>query len=278
MMKTTVILPAAGIGKRFATRDRASASKIEFELAHKAAFIHAIERFHGRADVGQILLAVHPDRLDDFSFRWADKLSFLGVKLIAGSSTERWATVKAALDEVADDATHIAIHDAARPCASHQLIDRVFEAACRLSAVVPGLPMSDTVKRVGEADIPEQSADLLDAIFGDAASPTANALPITETVPRQDLYRVQTPQVFERSLLVDAYTSLTHKNAEGITDDASVVERFGEPVYIVEGDPLNLKLTHPQDAELIEAVMKMREEQDAKQAAVKELFGEDDDD
>ncbi len=278
-MNTTVILPAAGRGSRFAVGDRASASKIEFELAHKAVFLHAIDLFHGRADVGQIILAVHPDRLDDFKFRWADKLSFLGVQPIAGGTAERWETVKLALDQVADDATHIAIHDAARPCASTPMIDRVFDAATKFSAVVPGLPMGDTVKRVDEADsksTPPTSP--IDAILGEATSPTANAKAVNETVPRHGLYRVQTPQVFERSLLIDAYKALTPDNAAGITDDASVVERSGSTVYIIEGDPLNLKLTHPADAELLEAVMKMRDEQDAKQAAVKQLFGDDDDD
>lgn len=281
MMNTTVILPAAGLGKRFAVDGRASASKIEFELAHKPAFLRAIDLFHGRSDVGQIILAVQPDKLDDFAFRWQDKLSFLGVTLIAGGEQERWETVKLALEAVADGGTHIAVHDAARPCASPKMINRVFDAAQRLGAVVPGLPMSDTVKRVAEeAEQAEGTpgVDPLDAIFGDAGSTTADAQLINETVPRHDLYRVQTPQVFERSLLMDCYNALNASNAQGITDDASVVERAGKPVYIVEGDPLNLKLTHPADAELLETVLKMREEKGAKDAAVKQLFGDDEDD
>lgn len=277
-MNTTVILPAAGLGSRFAVGDRASASKIEFELAHQPVFLRAIKLFHSRADVGKILLAVHPERLDEFSFRWADKLSFLGVTLIAGSTTERWATVKIACESVADEATHIAIHDAARPCASHQMIDRLFEAAERLGAVVPGLPMSDTVKRVSDADDTQAPANAFDAIFDAPISPAANAMRITDTVPRHDIYRVQTPQVFEKSLLIDAYAQLSDENAKGITDDASVVEFAGQSVYVIEGDPLNLKLTLPGDAEMLEAVMKMREEKDAKTAAMKQLFGDDEDD
>jgi len=276
-MNTTVILPAAGLGSRFAADGRASASKIEFELAHKPVFLHAIELFHGRADVGQILLAVNPDQFDQFAFRWEDKLAFLGVKLIPGGKAERWETVKLALRHVADDATHVAIHDAARPCASARMIDRVFQAACRLGAVVPGLPMGDTVKRVGDA-IAASTGDPLDMILGGETSPAADARPITATIPRQDLMRVQTPQVFDRALLDRAYAALTAVNAAGITDDANVVEHLGEPVYIVEGDPLNLKITHPNDAELLEAVLASRREKDAKTAAVKQLFGDDADD
>lgn len=278
MMNTTVILPAAGLGRRFAVADRAASSKIAFELLHKPVFLRAIELFRGRADVDQILLAVHPDRLDDFALRWSDKLSFLGVTLIAGSPTERWATVKRALEQVRADATHVAIHDAARPCASPELIERVFAAAQRLGAVVPGLPMADTVKRVKTSGPAQPHApDPIDAILGGVASPGADATQILETVPRDGLYRVQTPQVFERGLLTDAYAGLNAENATGITDDASVLERVGKPVYVIEGDPLNLKLTHPADAELLEAVLNMREAKDAEAAAVKELFGDDED-
>lgn len=277
-MNTTVILPAAGLGSRFAVGDRAASSKIAFELLHKPVFLRSIELFQGRADVGQILLAVHPDRLDDFAFRWADKLSFLGVTLIAGSKTERWETVKFAIEQVDDNATHIAVHDTARPCASPELIERLFVAAETLEAIVPGLPMADTVKRVSaSSNHATAPIDPLDAVFDSPTSPTSDAKQITETVPRHDLYRVQTPQVFERSLLTNAYKKIDSGNAEGITDDASVVERAGHAVHIIEGDPLNLKLTHPADAELLEAVLRMREEKDAKTAAVKELFGDDDD-
>lgn len=277
-MNTTVILPAAGLGSRFAVGDRASASKIEFELAHKPVFLHTVELFHGHPDVGQILLAVHPDRLDDFAFRWADKLAFLGVKLIAGGKADRWETVKLALDQVADDATHIAVHDAARPCASSLMIDRVFQAASRHGAAVPGLPMSDTVKRAEATSESAGNADPLDAIFSDESDTAAQEHAITDTIPRDGLYRVQTPQVFERQLITDAYTGLSTDNASGITDDASVAERAGHTVFIVEGDPLNLKLTHPGDAELLEAVLKLRSEKDAKAAATRQLFGDDEDD
>ncbi|MCG8402922.1 MAG: 2-C-methyl-D-erythritol 4-phosphate cytidylyltransferase [Firmicutes bacterium] len=278
MMNTTVILPAAGLGSRFAVGDRASASKIEFELRHKPVFLRTIDLFHGRADVGQIILAVHPGRLDDFKFRWADQLGFLGVKLIAGGEAERWETVQLALKHIADDATHIAVHDAARPCTSTAMIDRVFGAAEKLGAALPGLPMGDTVKRAGAADTSNLGKDLLDAIFDRPMSPTASARPILETVPRHDLCRVQTPQVFERQLISDAYAAISGENSEGITDDASAAERAGHEVYIVEGDPLNMKLTHPADAELLEAVLAMREEKAAKDSAIKQLFGDDDDD
>lgn len=285
-MNISIILPAAGLGRRFAVGERASGSKIEFELAHKPAFLRTIELFRnfgGSADVGQIILAVNPDKLEDFRFRWGDQLAFQGVKLIAGGAAERWETVQIALEHVSESATHVAVHDAARPCASVAMIERVFAAAEQYGAAVPGLAMSDTVKRVlgdggeglGSGD--EAEGDPLDALFGGQAGSIDVVGKISETVSREGLYRVQTPQVFEKGLITEAYAKLSPDNAAGITDDASVAERAGHEVYIVEGDPLNLKLTHPEDVELMEAVMKMREAKDAKSAAEKQLFGDDDD-
>ncbi|MFI4860376.1 MAG: 2-C-methyl-D-erythritol 4-phosphate cytidylyltransferase [Phycisphaerales bacterium JB063] len=273
-MNLGVILPAAGLGRRFAAGAVSASSKIEFELDGKAVFLHAAERFLGRAEVVQVLLAVDPDKLEDFRFRWEDKLSFLGITLVPGGKQDRWETVKLALTHLSPDVTHIAVHDAARPLASSKMIDRVLAAVAQHCAVVPGLSMADTVKRAESAQ--PTATDPLDALLGHAGS-AAHAAKILETVPREGLWRVQTPQVFERQLLELCYAKIDASSAQGITDDASVVERAGHPVYIVEGDPLNLKLTHPADAELLEAVLKLRNESSAKQAAERVLFGDDED-
>lgn len=278
MMNTTVILPAAGLGSRFAVGDRASSSKIEFELAHKPVFLRTIDLFHGRADVGQIILAVNRRKLDDFKFRWEDQLAFLGVTLIAGGEAERWQTVQLALEHVSEQATHVAVHDAARPCASPKMIDRVFEAAKQYGAALPGLPMSDTLKRVGEPVDPAKSDDPLDAIFDSQTPAKAAARPVLQTVPRHDLYRVQTPQVFEKQIILDAYQSIDEAQSIGLTDDASVIERAAGEVLVVQGDPLNLKLTHPADAELLETTLQIRQEKASQQAAFHRLFGDEDDD
>lgn len=276
-MNLCVILPAAGLGQRFSAGAVSASSKVEFELDGKAAFLHAADLFLGRADVTQVLLAVDPDRLDDFRFRWEDKLSFMGVTLVAGGKRDRWETVQRALKHVSEDATHIAVHDAARPVASPKMIDRVFTAMAQHKAVVPGLPLSDTVKRAEQINEAPAEPDPLDALLSDTAGGSHAAARVLETVPRDGLYRVQTPQVFERALLVSCYAGLDADNAAGITDDASVVERAGHTIHIVEGDPLNLKLTHAADAELLEAVLRMRSESSAKQAAERVLFGDDED-
>lgn len=288
-MKISVILPAAGLGRRFSVGDRGSASKIEFELWHKPVFLRAIELFLGQPEVEQIILAVDPQRLEDFGFRWADQLAFLGaglpggVKLIAGGAADRWETVKLALEGVSDSATHVAVHDAARPCASGAMIARVFAMADRYGAAVPGIAMGDTVKRVlgveglGLGEGQAAGGVLLDGLLGEEAVAVDPVGRITQTVDRAGLWRVQTPQVFEKGLLVEAYGKLSAGNAGGITDDASVVERAGGEVVVVAGDALNLKLTTREDVELMEAVLRMREQRDAKADAERALFGDEED-
>ncbi len=274
MIQAAVILPAAGSGQRFAVGNAASASKIEFELHGKPVFLRSIEAFHGRADVCAILLAVPPHRLDEFRFRWEDRLAFLHVQLIAGGQAERWDTVQRALQHVPDHATHIAVHDAARPGVSQRLIDRVFAAAQQFDAVVPGLQVPDTLKRISEQPVQPHHDDPLDAILGSASSPIADARAVVHTVPRQHLVGVQTPQVFSADLLRRAYASLPQDRSQ-ITDDASAVEALGHPIIVVPGEPANLKLTRPEDAELLHAVFASRQVRVKEDAARQFLLDDD---
>jgi 2-C-methyl-D-erythritol 4-phosphate cytidylyltransferase len=276
-MKIAVILPAAGLGRRFNATTSvtevagiSAGSKVEAELAGKPVFIHAIERFSNRPQVGQIILAVNPDRVDEFTFRHGDKLSFLGVTIVAGGRKERWETVQKALAAVHEDCTHVAIHDAARPLTSDGLIGRVFEAARTCSAVIPGQPVSSTLKRTIEASPP---GDAVDDILGDAGKTVPSLRQVTQTVDRSDLVEVQTPQVFELNLLRRAYANLT--DGKGITDDAGLVEAIGEPVYVVEGESTNLKITRPEDMKLAQAIISLST-QTTQAAARRKLFGDDD--
>ncbi|GAB4193168.1 MAG: 2-C-methyl-D-erythritol 4-phosphate cytidylyltransferase [Phycisphaeraceae bacterium] len=279
----SVILPAAGAGTRFASGSTGSSfssgiSKIELQLAGKPIFLHAVEAFIRRQDVGQVIVAVSPDKLDDFKFRWGDKLGFLGVKVVAGGETERWETVLRSLEAVSEQATHVAVHDAARPLVSSTLIDRVFDAARRFPAVIPACDVGATLKRVELDDSPTQQ-DPLGAILGLSDSASSETRRVVETVDRRNLVAVQTPQVFEVSLFRQAYRKLAEGdiNPAGVTDDAQLIEALGETVRVVPGEPANLKLTVPGDKELIEALLAKRQESQAAELAKKRLFGDEDD-
>ncbi len=279
-MKIAVILPAAGLGKRFSEESQQplSASKIELDLGGQPVFMRALSLFMGRADVGQIILAVNPDAMDEFLFRWGERLRFHGVEVVAGGRKERWETVLKALNAVNNECTHIAIHDAARPLGSIKLIDRIFEAAVRHAAVIPAMPVSATLKRTAAVEVASDDADPLDAILGSVGKPAMIVRQVLATVDRSDLVEVQTPQVFEASLLRRAYAQLADGRLDGagITDDASLIEALGQPVMAVEGEATNFKITRPGDMELAAALVAARGSKEAVSMASKRLFPTDD--
>lgn len=287
-MNITVIIPAAGAGKRFAAGEQtvrdpfgvvaASTNKIEIDLAGRAVFLRSIDLFRERANqVGQILLAVNPDQVEEFRFKWGDKLAFSGVDLVPGGRKERWETILSAMEHVSDQATHVAVHDAARPLATRGLIDRLFEAAKRFDAVIPALPVASTLKRIDPMAVKDDTMDPLDAILGSAGKLEVEAHRILETVSRANLVEVQTPQVFEIGLLRRAYAQITAGTIDPavITDDAGLVEALGQAVHMIEGETTNIKITRAQDAEFAAALVQYREGRQAKSIAAKRLFADE---
>ncbi|MFO0828797.1 MAG: 2-C-methyl-D-erythritol 4-phosphate cytidylyltransferase [Phycisphaerales bacterium] len=256
-MRVCVILPAAGSGTRF------GGDKLSQDLGGRPVLLRTVELFTKRDEVAHIVVAAPPDALDEFRMRFAAQLSFHGARVVEGGRRERWETVKLALAAVPDDCTHVAVHDAARPAASPELLDRVFAAAQVHDAVIPGIPVTSTLKRVGEQLLAGAEDDALaSAILGDVGKERSSARAVLETVPRAGLVAVQTPQVFTTSLLRRAYAA---GDPSGATDDAQLVERLGERVVVVDGEARNLKITTQDDLSLIRLVLGAREP-DAKPA------------
>ena len=145
-------------------------------------------------------------------------------RVVTGGET-RARSVLAGVREVSPQAELIAVHDGARPFASGALIERVVAEAARCGAAAPAVLVRDTVKRVNPRGLVE------------------------ETLVREELRAVQTPQIFEASLLKAALQKAVEENAP-ITDDCSAVERLGMSVLLVEGDDENIKITTPADVNL----------------------------
>jgi len=247
-MSVTAIVPAAGGSTRFGS------DKLARDLGGRPLLVRTVEALSRRAEVRQIIVAGPPGSFEAFAARFGPVLGFHGAELVEGGRQDRWETVSKAIASVSEDATHIAVHDAARPCLSDALLDRIFEAAASLDAVVPCVEVTSTVKEVdpsSAADVAEGDA-LVDSILGGETAPVLEALPVQRTVPRDCLRLAQTPQVFAKDVLVAAYAA----GGEGATDDASVVERSGHTVHAVPGDPLNIKVTHPDDLRLAAAIMR----------------------
>ncbi|MSR41093.1 MAG: 2-C-methyl-D-erythritol 4-phosphate cytidylyltransferase [Phycisphaerales bacterium] len=247
-MRVGVIIPAAGRSSRFGAQD-----KLAQDLGGRPVLLRTVELFTKRDDVFAIIVAGPADDIDAFKERYGPALSFHGAKVVAGGSIDRWESVRNALALMPDDLTHIAVHDAARPCTSPELIARVFEGAKVAKAVIPGVSVTSTLKRVSESTVATAEDDAVaSAILGDFGMQETRGRIVTETISRDQLVLVQTPQIFEAQLLRRAYAA---GNLEGTTDDASVIERFGETVVVVEGDPRNLKITTADDLALARAIM-----------------------
>lgn len=251
-MNVSVIIPAAGSGKRFGGKD----NKIFARLNGQAVFLRTIELFASRNDVCQIILAASPADMDTIKGTYGGNLGFMGVKVIEGGA-ERVDTVRNALAAVADEADYVAVHDAVRPCVSQVWIDEVFDEARLSGAAILAYPVHGTLKRAAQVETRKPDrADDLEKIFGPGASKAAKTAPprwaVEETVCRSGLWQAQTPQVFKRELIERAYAA---KIDGPVTDDAQLVEALGWKVKIVMGDPRNIKITTPGDLSLAGAVI-----------------------
>lgn len=253
MLNIAVIIPAAGSSQRFG-----EGSKLDADMAGRPVIQRTVECFVKRADVGAVIVAGphDDDAFTEFRDRHGDKLALLGAKVVRGGAAHRWQTVQAALEHVPEDATHIAVHDGARPCVDQGMIDQVFQAAARYGAVVPGVDASDTIKRVRTAGDDAGPVDPLAAILGGSDEPKGDATKrvVESTVDREGLMLVQTPQVFEAALLRKAYAQADLTS----TDDASLVEKLGEEVVVVDGDPRNIKITRRGDVEMAVRILGLK--------------------
>jgi 2-C-methyl-D-erythritol 4-phosphate cytidylyltransferase len=253
-MRLAVIIPAAGSSSRFNTDPLLGArSKLDEDLGGRTVLQRTVELFHTRAETEAIIVAGphNPEAMAAFRFRHADTLALLGATIVPGGRTHRWETVRAALAAAPAAATHVAVHDAARPACPPDLIDRVLDAAQRFAAVIPAIEVDSTVKRLGD-EVDDPQADPLASILGEQEREPLRA--VGTTVDRAGLVLAQTPQVFERGLLERAYG----QDDLNSTDDAGLVERLGERVVVVPGDPRNIKITRPADLEMIRRIMNYR--------------------
>ena len=257
-MRISVIIPAAGSSTRYNQSADSSTqilgtvrSKLDEDLGGKSVIQRTIELFNTHELVDQIIVAApfNDQAFESFKANHADRLSLLGAKLIRGGE-QRFNSVQAALEHIDESSTHIAIHDAARPATKPELIDRIFDAAKNHDAVIPGVPVNDTIKRVSDCPLQDETqADPIAAILGDTQS--SPIYEVNETLDRTSTMLIQTPQVFERKLLIEAYA----QDDLSSTDDAGLIERLSKQVVVVQGDPTNLKLTHESDLPLLRAIM-----------------------
>ena len=221
MMRTIAIIVAGGSGTRFG----AELPKQFLELGGRPVLMRTISAFRG--GFSDVIVTLPEGQMA----LWRELCERYGFavphRVVAGGET-RWHSVKNALDSIGDisDVDIIAVHDGVRPLVTAEVISRTVDAARRDGAAIPVVMLNDSVRQV------EKGA--------------------SHALDRSTLRAVQTPQVFDARVLMAAYGQPFEST---FTDDASVVERAGHSVTLVEGDPQNLKITRPMDLALAEYLL-----------------------
>lgn len=230
MSRFAVIIPAAGRSSRFGGIEK----KPFVSLDGRPVWQRAAEPFWSRIDVSRVYLVIAPEDRDDFRKRFGHLLAFANAEIVDGGA-ERFESVANALAKVPENVPLVAVHDAVRPLVTGALVEAVLRAAEEHGAAMPAVPVADTLKQV---------------------DPATNR--ITGTVPRANVWQAQTPQVFRRDWLVEAYAKRASLAAT-ITDDAQLIEAIGHSVVVVQGATTNFKITTKEDLKLAEAILKARD-------------------
>lgn len=222
----TAIIVAAGDSRRMGF------DKLFATIAGRPVIAHTIHAFERAGCIDEIIAVAREDRRGEIQTIVRDE-NFKKVRSIIPGGKHRQDSVRAGLDHLEAATTYAAIHDAARPLITAEQIELVFEQ-CRIHAAASlAEPISDTLK------------------YADAG------FFVTGSADRHQLYAMQTPQIFERQLIEDAYRAVYADNT-WVTDEVSAVERLGRKVILVPNKDLNCKITYPRDLALAEFVLMQR--------------------
>ena len=215
-----LILAAAGKSSRFSTVGSSdpTVKKTFAHLGGKPVWLRSVEKFTSRDDVTQVIVVVSPEDISWFRKYYAAEINRMLLLIVAGGEN-RVDSIRNGLIAVSPRVGYVAIHDAARPFVTEHEISAVFSTAKKRGAALLAAPVIGTIKRVVDDQV-------------------------ETTVPREHLWEAQTPQVFRRDLIIEAY----QQKIRGVpTDDAQLVEQLGQPVYVVSSNRGNMKITTPSD-------------------------------
>jgi 2-C-methyl-D-erythritol 4-phosphate cytidylyltransferase len=225
-----VVVSAAGAGRRLGGGAKALVS-----LAGRALLAHVVEAIEANRCTAAVVVVGHPDALEGTAKLVAEEGFTKVTAVVAGGPTRR-ASVAAGLRALPLGLGYMAVHDVARPLVGPGVVDRMLGLLLEAGAagVVPGVPVTDTIRRV---DAAQRSTGIVD---------------------RERMRAMQTPQLFVRKVLEKAHRLALRERVEA-ADDAALVELAGDLVLIVPGDPENLKVTTPFDLAVAETLLARRD-------------------
>lgn len=225
------VLAAAGQGRRMG----GGSNKAFLPLLSRPMLLRSAQALSASKKIDAMLIVAAPEEEAEVRRILSQDDTLKPWQVVAGGS-ERQYSIANALKALPGGTDYVAVHDAARPLVLPESVDAVVEAAQRQRAAGLAVPVKDTIKE------------------SDAAGC------VVATPPRERLWAIQTPQVFEAALLRQAYAQAAAEGFLG-TDDASLVERLGVPVHLVQGQYSNLKVTTPEDLVVAEAILQQRGEE-----------------
>ena len=224
--KVCALIPAAGKGSRM----ERSVKKPYLKLAQKPILAHTIQRFEENTAVDAIFVIVDQDDFSECHTTVLRPYPFTKVQEFVEGGETRQMSVYNGVRALSADVDFVIVHDGVRPFVTDDIIFACLTAADEYGAAVAAVPVKDTIKVANQDNL------------------------IVETPAREQLWAVQTPQVFRKSLLEEAHQAAqTHKLTA--TDDASLVEQLGFPVKLVMGSYANLKITTPIDLQVAEVLI-----------------------
>lgn len=232
MPAVATVVVAAGEGRRLG----AAGPKAFVPLAGRPLFLHSLERLSGVPGLVEQVLVVPPGSAGEVERRHGAALRRLRVSRVVEGGERRQDSAAAGFAALSARVEVVLIHDAARPLVTAADAARVAGAAARDGAALLAVPLADTLKREGPAGR------------------------VGETLERRGLWRALTPQGFRREVYAAALERARGAGGAEATDDASLVERAGGAVTLVEGDPRNLKVTTAADLAVLEALLGEEEE------------------
>jgi 2-C-methyl-D-erythritol 4-phosphate cytidylyltransferase len=219
-MRAGAIIVAAGESRRMGGTDKAFA-----QLGRKPVLTRVIETFNRCPSIGQIVVVVNASKITGCR-QMVNEQGWSDIADICVGGERRQDSVAAGLDRL-KDCDWVVVHDGARPLVTVELVERGLAAAGETGAAIAAVPVTDTIKAAGDDRI------------------------VQETLPRDSLWAVQTPQVFHFNIIKAAY----RQPAAEVTDDAALVERLGYKVKLYLGSYDNIKITTPEDIALAEVLV-----------------------
>ncbi len=225
MSKVTAIVLAAGTGSRMQSKQK----KQFMEINGKPVIWYSLFQFE-QSPVDEVILVTGEEDIEYCKREIVEKNGFSKVKDVVAGGKERYHSVYNGLQSATGDI--VLIHDGARPMINRKIIEDTIRGVEEKAACVVGVPVKDTIKKVQEGKV-------------------------VDTPQRELLWITQTPQGFRRELIHEAYQRMMENEDSRVTDDAMVVEEYGKhPVYFVEGDYKNIKVTTPEDIQIAEVFLR----------------------